>query len=86
MARSGIRVMWVGGGVQMVPRLAEGQEAELAVLQGHLAHMARAGFRTLVIAARDVEPAEYEVTCHLPTPHAPSSWMVVKACTLPRLG
>ncbi len=47
--------------LQMVPRLAKGQEAAVAVVQGHLAHMARSGFRTLVIAAKDITAQECEV-------------------------
>ena len=47
--------------LQMVPRLAKGQEAAVAVVQGHLAQMARSGFRTLVIAAKDITAQECEV-------------------------
>lgn len=46
----------------LVPRLAAGQQEAVATLQRHLGDMSRGGFRTLVIAQRDVSAEEYEVT------------------------
>lgn len=45
----------------MLPRLAAGQGEAVAAAQRHLADMARNGFRTLVIAQRDVSAQEYQV-------------------------
>ena len=46
----------------ILPRLAAGQLQAVAAVQEHLSQMARAGFRTLVVAQRDVLPEEYEVS------------------------
>jgi magnesium-transporting ATPase (P-type) len=54
-----VLVLTKGADAVLLARLAPGQEEETEVLKGHLDEMARGGYRTLVMAERELTREEY---------------------------